>query len=76
MTRSSRDSVGCPPWHPTDEDVRILALLAEGLTTDLIARRVGVSERTVRRRLRTLADDLGVDSSIEVVVAAVRGGLI
>ena len=64
------------PWRPSDLDVEILRLLARGQTTDAIARRVGVSERTVRRRLRTVADEIGVDSSIEVVVHAVRAGLI
>ncbi|MFC5729449.1 MULTISPECIES: helix-turn-helix domain-containing protein [Nocardioides] len=63
-------------WTPQPRDVEILALLAAGLTTDLIGRRVGLSERTVRRRLRAIADELGVDSSIEVVVHAVRVGLI
>ena len=64
------------PWRPSDLDIEILRLLSTGQTTDAIARRVGVSERTVRRRLRTVADEIGVDSSIEVVVHAVRRGLI
>lgn len=63
-------------WSPSDLDVEILRLLSLGQTTDAIARRVGVSERTVRRRLRAIADDIGVDSSIEAVVHAVRAGLI
>ncbi|WP_435771479.1 LuxR C-terminal-related transcriptional regulator [Nocardioides sp. SYSU DS0651] len=63
-------------WTPSRLDVEILRLLSLGQTTDVIARRVGVSERTVRRRLRAIADDIGVDSSIEAVVHAVRAGLI
>jgi DNA-binding NarL/FixJ family response regulator len=63
-------------WAPQPRDVEILSLLAAGLTTDVIARKVGLSERTVRRRLRAIADEIGVDSSIEVVVHAVRAGLI
>ena len=65
-----------PAAGTTADDVRILRLLSEGHTTDVIARRVGLSERTVRRRLRTLADEIGVDSTIEAVVYAVRSGLI
>ena len=65
-----------PGWQPTELDLEILSLLSQGLTTDAIARRVGVSERTVRRRLRSVADDIGVESSIEAVVHAVRAGLI
>ena len=63
-------------WRPSDLDVEILRLLSRGLTTDAIGRRVGVSERTVRRRLRSVADEIGVESSIEAVVHAVRVGLI
>lgn len=63
-------------WLPEEVDLAILRFLAEGLTTDRVARRVGLSERTVRRRLRAAADDLAVDTSIEVVVRAVRDGLI
>ncbi|MDZ5619717.1 response regulator transcription factor [Nocardioides bizhenqiangii] len=69
---------GCdqPGWRPGDLDIEILRLLSRGHTTDAIARRVGVSERTVRRRLRAIADEIGVESSIEAVVHAVRVGLI
>ncbi|UMG94787.1 helix-turn-helix domain-containing protein [Nocardioides sp. TF02-7] len=56
--------------------MEILRLLSEGHTTEAVARRVGLSERTVRRRLRTVADEIGVDSSIEAVVHAVRTGVI
>ena len=63
-------------WSPDDDDLELLRLLAEGLTTGTVARRQGVSERTLRRRLRSLADEIGVDSTIEVVVQAVRDRLI
>jgi DNA-binding NarL/FixJ family response regulator len=63
-------------WQPGLLDVEILRLLSRGHTTHAIARRVGVSERTVRRRLRAIADEIGVESSIEAVVHAVRVGLI
>lgn len=63
-------------WTPEELDLEILALLAAGQTVDGTARRVGLSGRTVRRRLRALADDLGVDSTMETVVHAVRRGLV
>lgn len=63
-------------WEPDPTDVAILGMLAEGQTVEVVARRFGLSERTVRRRLRALADELGVDSTIETVVHAVRAGLI
>jgi DNA-binding NarL/FixJ family response regulator len=57
-------------------DLEILRHLADGQTVGVVARRVGLSERTVRRRLRTMADEMGVDTTIEVVVRAVRARLI
>lgn len=54
----------------------MLALLADGHTTDRIARQLDVSERTVRRRLRAAAEEFGAESTIETVVHAVRRGVI
>jgi len=63
-------------WSPDHDERELLRLLAEGLTTEAVARRKCISERTVRRRLRALADEIGVDSTIQVVVRAVRDDLI
>lgn len=61
-------------WSPTPEDLVLLSLLAEGHTLRAVARRLALSERTVRRRLHALTDELGVGSTIEAVVLAVREG--
>ena len=51
---------------PLDQlDLEILALVADGHTTEVVGRRLGLSERTVRRRLRAVADRLDVGSTIE-----------
>lgn len=63
-------------WQPAPDDLLVLRLLSEGQTVEAIGRRMGVSERTVRRRLRTIADAIGVESTIEAVVYAVRARLI
>lgn len=63
-------------WQPTADDILILRLLSQGHTTEVIARRLDRSERTIRRRLRAIADEIGVDSTIETVVYAVRSRLI
>lgn len=60
----------------SDDDVRILAGLAAGRGTDALARDLGISERTLRRRVRGVCDDLEVRTPIEAVVWAVRQGLI
>lgn len=61
-------------WSPGPEDVAILRRLADGATLQATARSVGLSERTVRRRLRTLAAQAGVETTIATVVHAVRSG--
>ena len=58
------------------EDLALLSLVARGLTTAAVARRLGVSERTVRRRLQGTLRTLEVGTPIEAVVVAVRRGLI
>jgi DNA-binding NarL/FixJ family response regulator len=65
-----------PAADLTDDDLAVLQLLSRGLTTDAIARELGVSERTLRRRGRIICDRLGVRTPIEAVVLAVRRSLI
>jgi DNA-binding NarL/FixJ family response regulator len=60
----------------TAEELAILQLTADGLPLNAVARRTGMSSRTVRRRLRGLCDRLGVTHPIQAVVWAVRRGLI
>ncbi|MDT4911189.1 MAG: hypothetical protein QOC66_317 [Pseudonocardiales bacterium] len=58
------------------EERELVRLLAEGLVLDAVARRLAVSERTVRRRIRTLCDRFGVDTPVQVVVILVRNGVL
>ncbi len=58
------------------EDVELLGLLARGLPLEAVARRLGTSERTVRRRTKAICDRLGVTAPIEAVVWAARQGLV
>jgi DNA-binding NarL/FixJ family response regulator len=58
------------------QDVELLRLLAGGLPLDAVARRMGKSERTVRRRVRGICDRLGLRSSIQAVAWAARRGLV
>jgi DNA-binding NarL/FixJ family response regulator len=58
------------------QDVELLKLLAGGLPLDAVARRMGTSERTVRRRVKGIRDRLGFGSSIQAVAWAARRGLV
>lgn len=59
-----------------EDELALLALLARGLSTDAVGRRLGLSERTVRRRTRAICDRIGVGTVIEAVVWAARRRLI
>lgn len=66
-------SVPAPGRCPVRVDeLRMLALLAEGLPMDGVARRMDLSDRTIRRRLRAMCDRLGASATIQVVTWAAR----
>lgn len=58
------------------EQIRIIELLAEDWTDLRIANHLGLSERTVRRRIRAAASALGVSSRLQLVVRATNRGLL
>ncbi|MFD1946557.1 helix-turn-helix transcriptional regulator [Nocardioides aestuarii] len=57
-----------------DLDELLLAQLAEGAKDEQIARILGISLRTVRRRVAAMMTELGVDSRFQAGVEAVRRG--
>jgi len=65
-----------PTVPPRQPDQRILGLLATGATDQVIARHLGVSTRTVERRVRTLMDTLGAATRFQAGVLAGRRGWI
>ena len=60
----------------SQQDVELLRLLAGGLPLDVMARQTSTSERTVRRRIRAICDQLGVRTPIQAVAWAARRGLV
>lgn len=58
------------------EELELLAEIATGVTTEVAARHLELSARTLRRRIRNICDVLGVNTPIEAVVWAARRQLI
>jgi DNA-binding CsgD family transcriptional regulator len=60
--------------EPSAEELVIVALLAQGLTDDVVARRLDMAKRTYRRRLDDLWTKLGARSRFQAgAMAAQRG---
>lgn len=60
----------------TSREHEVLALVADGLRNREIARRLGISEHTVKFHLAAIFGKLGASSRTEVVRKALRLGLI
>ncbi len=60
----------------TDREREVLQLMAEGLPNRAIARRLDISEHTVKFHANAIFGKLGVQSRTEAVVRATRAGLI
>lgn len=66
-----------PPGRAADDDDRrLLRLLGMGIKDEAIARYLGWSLRTVRRRVARLMVELGVETRFQLGIAADRAGLV
>ncbi len=75
-----------PLWSPgprqpgpgtlTEEDELLLALSAAGLTDEAVARRLGVAQRTVERRMRRVMNLLGAQTRFQAGLQAARLGIL
>ncbi|MBB2912548.1 DNA-binding NarL/FixJ family response regulator [Streptosporangium becharense] len=75
-SRHGDSPVGPGDIDLSDDDLVLLAELAKGVTVDRVGRRLDISGRTVRRRLRGICDRIGVATAIEAVAWAARRRLI
>ena len=67
-----------PPEEPgglSPREREVLALVAEGLPNKLIARRLGISEKTVKAHLTSVFRTIGVDDRTQAAVWAMRNGV-
>lgn len=60
----------------TDQDIRLLSLIASGATVRDIARSLYLSERSVKRKIRDILAKMGVANRAQAVAEAVRLGLV
>ena len=60
----------------TPRELEVLQLLAEGLPNKAIAKRLGVSDHTIKVHVNAILGKLGAQSRTEAVVRATRLGLI
>ena len=60
----------------TRRQLQVLRLLADGKSTDEIARELGLSRTTVRNYIAGLLAALGAHNRLQAVVAARRAGLL
>lgn len=59
----------------SDREQEVLGLVAEGLPNKLIARRLGITERTVKAHLTRIFEQLGVTDRTQAALWAQRHGL-
>jgi DNA-binding NarL/FixJ family response regulator len=60
----------------TAREIQVLELLAEGLPNKAIARRLGISDQTVKFHVASLSGKLGAANRTDAVRRAARRGLI
>ena len=67
---------GQPVADLTKRELEVLSLLAQGFSTDDIARSLSISPSTTRNHIRNILQKLQVHSRLEAVVRAYQSGLI
>ncbi|MDX6287738.1 MAG: hypothetical protein QOG53_3223 [Frankiales bacterium] len=63
-------------WGISDDDLRLVTLMAAGLKEEAIGRQLGVSERTISRRTRALLELFHVRSRQQLLLTFAQRGLL
>jgi two-component system, NarL family, nitrate/nitrite response regulator NarL len=67
---------GIPPEALTRREIEVLQLLATGQTNKAIARKLGITDHTVKFHVNAIMTKLGAQSRTDAVIRATRSGLI
>lgn len=76
LVSSMRDAAPKPDPGLTPRETELVSLVAEGLTNAQIARRMNISEGTVKQSLSQVTGKLGVRTRTQVVIKAVQLGIV
>ena len=75
LSRRVEDEGGGAP-RLTDRELEVLRLVAKGNSNKEIATELVIAENTVKNHVRSILEKLGMKSRVEVVVHALREGLV
>jgi DNA-binding NarL/FixJ family response regulator len=76
MSKASEDKPQMPAPRLTDREMEVLRLVAQGLNNRDIAKKLFISENTVKNHIRNILEKLHLHSRMEAVVYAVREKMI
>ena len=76
VARTSADAAQVLAEALTPRELEVLGLLAEGLPNKAIARRLDISDQTVKFHVASISGKLGASNRTDAVRRAVRRGLV
>jgi DNA-binding NarL/FixJ family response regulator len=76
MSKASEDKPQMPAPRLTEREMEVLRLVAQGLNNRDIAKKLFISENTVKNHIRNILEKLHLHSRMEAVVYAVREKLL
>ena len=74
MALAAPESIERSAAQPTDDELALLRLLSRGFTDEVVAQKLGLTGRTLRRRLRSAMDKLEASSRFEAGFKLARSG--
>jgi DNA-binding NarL/FixJ family response regulator len=76
VANDSEETAASLPIHLSPREAEVLALLAEGASNKMIARRLGISVHTVEFHVAALLVKLGAANRTDAIATAMRQGLV